>query len=168
MTRDNFNEYVRLLSRKLYGYALRILLNREEAEDAVQEIFVKLWNMREKLNEYNSIEALATTMTRNYCIDQLRKQKNPFHELNFNQDYSYVNSQTPHEQMERRESDDIIRNIIESLPDLYKIMIKLHDIEGLSYEEIADKMDYNINTLRVTISRARGLVRDEYNRIMNK
>jgi RNA polymerase sigma-70 factor (ECF subfamily) len=162
MTRDDFNEYVLQISRKLYGFAFRVLLNREEAEDAVQEIFIKLWNMGEKLEEYNNIEALATTMTRNYCIDQLRKQKHILHDQNYNQDYHFITSQSPHEQMERKESDDIIRNIIEYLPDLYKVIIKLHDIDGFSYEEIAEKTGQNINTLRVTLSRARGLVRDEY------
>jgi RNA polymerase sigma-70 factor (ECF subfamily) len=168
MTRDSFNEYVRLLNRKLYGFAFRILLNQEESEDAVQEVFIKLWNMREKLNEYSSIEALATTMTRNHCIDQLRKQKHTSHDRNYNLEYNYVTTPSPHEQMERRESDDIIRNIIESLPDQYKVIIKLHDIEGFSYEEISEKTGQNINTLRVTLSRARGVVRDEYKSIMNK
>ena len=50
MTRDDFNEYIRQNSRKLYGNAFRILLNQAEAEDAVQEIFIKLWNIRDKLN----------------------------------------------------------------------------------------------------------------------
>lgn len=168
MTRDSFNEYVRLLSRKLYSYAFRILLNQEESEDAVQEIFIKLWNMGEKLNEYNSIEALATTMTRNYCIDQLRKNKHIVNDQDyFNNDLN-IATPSPHELMVLRESDDIVRNIIEYLPDLYKVIIKLHDIEGLSYEEIAEKTGQNINTLRVTLSRARGLVRDDYKKYHEK
>ena len=75
MTRTDFNDLIQQLSRKLYGFAFRILRNQEEAEDAVQEIFIKLWKMGQKLDEYNSIDALATTMTKNYCIDQIRKQK---------------------------------------------------------------------------------------------
>jgi len=162
MSRDDFNEYVLQLSRKLYGYAFRILLKQDEAEDAVQEIFIKLWNMREKLSEYNSIEALATTMTKNHCIDQLRKQKNMFHDQSSNQDYYNISSPSPHEQMELKESDDIVRKIIENLPDIYKVVITFHDIEGFSYEEIAEKTGQNINTLRVTLSRARALIRDEF------
>ena len=164
MTRDDFNEYIRQNSRKLYGNAFRILLNQAEAEDAVQEIFIKLWNIRDKLNEYNSVEALATTMTKNYCIDQLRKQKHIFQDQHDNNDYRYPASPSPQEQMETRESDEIIRRIIDHLPDLYKVIIKLRDIEGFSYEEIAEKTGQNINTLRVTSSRARGLIRDEYNK----
>jgi RNA polymerase sigma-70 factor (ECF subfamily) len=167
MTRKDFDEYVRQQSRKLYGYAFRFLLNQEEAEDAVQEIFIKLWNMREKLNEYKSIEALATTMTKNYCIDQLRKRKHMFQDQHNNQDYNFIAYPSPHEQMETRESDDLIRRIIDHLPDTYKIVIKLRDIDGFSYEEIAEKTGQNINTLRVILSRARGLIRDEYNKYQN-
>jgi RNA polymerase sigma-70 factor, ECF subfamily len=65
MSRTDFNDLVHQLNRKLYGYAFRILRNQEEAEDAVQEVFIKLWKMNEKLSEYNSIDALATTMTKN-------------------------------------------------------------------------------------------------------
>src|SRR5450759_1353818 len=75
MTRADFNDLVRQLNRNLYGYAFRILRNQEEAEDAVQEVFIKLWNLGKKLDEYNSIGALATTMIKNFCIDQLRKKK---------------------------------------------------------------------------------------------
>lgn len=164
MTRTDFNDLVRQLSRKLYGFAFRILHNQEEAEDAVQEIFIKLWNMGEKLNEYISIDAFATTMTKNYCIDQLRKQKHGYLGEQNNQDYHFIASPSPHEQMENRESNEIIHNIINHLPDTYKVVIWLREIEGLSYEEIAEKTDRNINTLRVTLSRARRIIRDEYNK----
>jgi len=164
MSKPDFDSLVQLLNRKLYGFAFRILRNQEEAEDVVQEIFIKLWKMGEKLNDYKSIDALATTMTRNYCIDLLRKQKHSFIG-DFNIDnYQELTTSSPHEQVENRESNDIIFNIVENLPELYKVVVSLRDIEGMSYEEIAEKTDQNINTLRVTLSRARRLIRDEYNK----
>jgi RNA polymerase sigma-70 factor, ECF subfamily len=164
MTRSDFSELVKQLSRKLYAYAFRFLQNQEEAEDAVQEVFIKLWRMKEKLGEYESIEALATTMTKNYCIDQVRKHKNIFKEEYKREGYLSLISPSPQEQMENRESNDIIHNIIDHLPEIYKTIVKFKDIDGLSYEEIADKTEQNVNTLRVTISRARRLIRDEYNK----
>jgi RNA polymerase sigma-70 factor, ECF subfamily len=164
MTRMEFDHLVQQQSRKLYGFAFRILRNREEAEDVVQEIFIKLWNMGEKLDEYKSIEAFATTITRNYCIDLLRKERhNPRGEFNIAH-YDEITSPSPHEEMENRESNDIISNIIENMPETYKVIVRLRDIEGISYEEIAEKTDQNINTLRVTLSRARKFIRDEYNK----
>ncbi len=66
--------------------------------------------------------------------------------------------------MEKRESENILYHIINQLPDLYKDAIRLRELDGLSYEEIAEKTKQNINTLRVIISRARKLIRDEFNK----
>jgi RNA polymerase sigma factor (sigma-70 family) len=168
MTRSDFVDLVQQLSRKLYAYAFRFLQNQEEAEDAVQEVFIKLWKLKEKLKEYTSIDALATTMTKNYCIDQLRKQKNINKEEINRHDYLTISTPSPQEQMENRESYDIIHNIINQLPVSYKVLISLKDIEGLSYEEIAYKTEQDVNTLRVTISRARKMIRDEYNKYQHE
>jgi len=164
MTRADFNDFVQQLNRKLYGIAFRFLLNQEEAEDAVQETFIKLWKMGNKLDEYNSPDALATTMTKNYCIDQIRKKRNFIQEEDKKLEYQAVTSPTPHEQMEISETNKLIQHIINNLPETYKVLIRLRDMEGFTYEEIAEQTDQNINTLRVTISRARRLIRDEFNK----
>jgi RNA polymerase sigma-70 factor, ECF subfamily len=164
MTRDDFNDLVRQLNRYLYGYAFRILRSQEEAEDAVQEVFIKLWNLGKNIDEYESVSALATTMTKNFCIDQLRKKKRFLQEENEQPDYQNTNSSSPYEIMERRESEAILYNIIDKLPNIYKSAIRFREIDGLSYEEIADKTGQNINTLRVTLSRARKMIREEFNK----
>ena len=153
MTPADFNDLISLHSRKLFGYAFRILRNQEEAEDAVQEVFIKLWNLGRKLEEYSSIEALAVTMTKNYCLDQLRKHKYVYYEDQINQNHFLETEPSPQEQLERKETSDILNGIIEQLPDAYRNMIRLREIEGFSYEEIAKKTNQNINSLRVTISR---------------
>ncbi len=168
MTRERFNEYVLQQSRKLYGYAFRILRNQEESEDAVQEIFIKLWKMGGKLDNYSSIDALATTMIKNYCIDQIRKHKHSINDESEINDYEYKTSPSPHDQMENAESDAIVHKIIGDLDEKYRTLIELRDIEGLSYEEIAEKTGQNINSLRVTISRARGFIREEYKKYNNE
>jgi RNA polymerase sigma-70 factor (ECF subfamily) len=164
MTRERFNEYVLQQSRKLYGFAFRILRNQEESEDAVQEVFIKLWSMGEKLDNYKSIEALATTMIKNYCIDQIRKQKHILVDNENIAGYQLSPSPSPHDQLVNVEADSIIHRIIRDLDEKYRTVIELRDIEGLSYEEIAAETGQNINTLRVTISRARGFVKEEYNK----
>jgi RNA polymerase sigma-70 factor (ECF subfamily) len=164
MTRTDFNDLVRQLNRNLYGYAFRILRNQEEAEDAVQEVFIKLWNMGSKLDEYNSINALATTMIKNFCIDQIRKKKHVIHEDYERTDFHETDDSSPYKVLESRESEDIVFSIIEKLPEIYKVAIMMREMEGLAYEEIADKTQQNINTLRVTLSRARKMIRDEFNK----
>jgi RNA polymerase sigma-70 factor (ECF subfamily) len=164
MTRIDFNELVHKLSHKLYGYAFRILRNQEEAEDAVQEVFIKLWKMKEKLEEYNSIDALATTMIKNHCIDQVRKEKNIFNNDGSSQFSVTSPLPSPDQEMENRESDEIIHRIIDNLPEIYRTVIQLRDIDGFSYEEVAEKTAQTVNNLRVILSRARKQIRDEFNK----
>jgi RNA polymerase sigma-70 factor (ECF subfamily) len=66
--------------------------------------------------------------------------------------------------MENKESENIVSHIIDQLPDLYKVVIVLREFEDMSYEEIAEKTRQNINTLRVTLSRARKMIREEFNK----
>jgi RNA polymerase sigma factor (sigma-70 family) len=162
MTRTGFDELIRLHSRKLYGFAFRILRNQEEAEDAVQETFLKLWKMKDKLDDFKSIEAFATTMIRNYCIDLVRKQKTLMITDISSSDIQHHTSLSPHEEMERSESGAILEKIIEGLPEIYGIVLKMRDIDGESFEEISEKTRQNINTVRVTLSRARKMIRDLY------
>ena len=164
MTRTDFNDLIRQQSRNLSGIAFRILRSQEEAEDAVQEVFIKLWKQGSKIDEYNNINAVAVTMLKNFCIDQIRKKKHFIREDPENQYILNIDNSSPYDLMEKRETENILYHIIDQLPDLYKDAIRLREIDGLSYEEIAEKTKQNINTLRVTISRARKLIRDEFNK----
>jgi RNA polymerase sigma factor (sigma-70 family) len=168
MILSDFNELVSKQSRQLFRYAFRILANREEAEDAVQEVFIKLWGMGEKLDRYSSIEALAVTMTKNYCIDQLRKRRYAKESEQDHQSFFMAPDPSPHEQMERRESSETIIAIIADLPAVYREMAQMRDMEGFSYEEIAEKTGQNVNTIRVTLSRARKIIRDKFIKYQNE
>lgn len=168
MTRTDFNNLVLRISGRLYGHAYRILRNQEGSEDAVQDVFVKLWKMNDRLGEYNSVEALAITMVKNSSIDQLRKQK--YSETSDIDTLSlYMNPElSPHDKLERAESAIMIDNIINNLPEIYREIIHYRDIDDLSYEEIAEKTGQNVNTLRVNISRARKIIREKYNNYFNE
>jgi RNA polymerase sigma-70 factor (ECF subfamily) len=164
MLKADFNDLVRQQNRNLYGIAFRILRSQEEAEDAVQEVFIKLWNMGSKLDDYVNITALAVTMTKNLCIDQLRKKKHFVRDETGKFEFNAVDDASPFEILQSNESGNILKKIIDSLPEIYSSLIRLREIDGLSYEEIAQKTEQNINTLRVTLSRARKMIRDEYNK----
>lgn len=162
MTRTEFDNLVVTSGRKLYGQACRILGDREESEDAVQEVFVRLWKMNMRLDEYESVEALAMTMVKNYSIDQLRKRR--FIDQGGESALSIMrdSAPSPQELIERQETSEIMFRIIGKLPDPYREVIRMRDIEELSFEEIAGITGQNINNLRVSLSRARKYVRDEF------
>ncbi len=168
MTRTDFDNLVMSISGRLYVYAFRMLRNQQSSEDAVQDVFVKLWKMNQRLETYGSIEALAITMVKNQCIDQLRRMK-----LAGADEIEIMNPRSdpgpsPQEKMEREETMRLLERIIGELPQIYRETVKFRDIDGLSYEEIAEKTGQNINTIRVNLSRARKIIRDKYKKCRNE
>jgi RNA polymerase sigma-70 factor (ECF subfamily) len=168
MTRNEFNDIIHNNYRRLYIIAFRILRNQQEAEDVVQEVFIKMWKMKEKLDQYDDAGALAITITRNNCIDILRKWKHIDSEKDGTSVLNMDLSPSPHEQMVNTETSSILNRIIEDLPSNIGKIVRMREIEGLSYEEISLKTETNINSLRVTLSRARSIIRDKYIRYTNE
>ena len=162
MTRDEFNNIIHKHNRKLFAIAFRILRNRQEAEDVVQDVFLKMWMMGKKLDEYNDLCALGVTMTKNSCLDMLRKWKHINSDPDIMISANADPSPSPFEQIVSAEDENILAGIIEELPPLYRDLVQLREINGLSYEEISAMNDVNINTLRVTLSRARQMIREKY------
>jgi RNA polymerase sigma-70 factor (ECF subfamily) len=162
MTRDTFDDIIHKYNRKLFALAFRMLRNRQEAEDVVQDVFLKMWMMGNKLDKYNDICALAMTMTRNNCLDMLRKWKHIDNDTYGPLTMDADPSPSPYDKMVTAEDESILDRIIEELPPLYRDLVQLREINGLSYEEIAGKNNVNINTLRVTLSRARKMIKEKY------
>ena len=146
------------LKNKLFRLANRLLGDPEDAQDIVQETFIKLWNRREKLDEYRSVEALAMVTTRNLCLDKLKAKRYPTEKL------ENLKSDIPEPGTEMRtdltELTEKIKEIIRSLPEQMKTIMQLRDIEGYDFEEIAEIMEMNENAIRVSLSRARKKVRE--------
>jgi RNA polymerase sigma-70 factor (ECF subfamily) len=162
MTREAFNDIIHEQYRRLYFIAFRILSNSQEAEDVVQDVFMKMWMMKEKLDKYNDIGALAVTITRNNSIDMLRRWKH-IDDNNYNPEIlSQELTLSPHDLLVNTESADILNKIIEGLPANFREIIRLREVDCLSYEEIAGKTNININNLRVILSRARRIIKEKY------
>ncbi len=162
MTRDAFNEIIHKYNRKLFAIAFRLLRNRQEAEDVVQDVFVKMWTMGNKLDKYNDICALGVTMTKNNCLDMLRKWKHISSDKDGSVPVDADPSPSPYDKIVSAEDECILYRIIDDLPPLYRDIVQLREINGLSYEEISGINNVNINTLRVTLSRARQIIKEKY------
>ena len=109
---------------------------------------------------------LAKTTIKNLCIDQIRKNKTIGSEQGYKNYLLYSEDPNPDEELQINEAAQILNSIIERLPVVYRDIIKHREIDGISYEEIAIKTNQNINTLRVTLSRARKMIRDEYKKCL--
>lgn len=148
---------------KLYRLALSLLCSRQEAEDTLQDTFLKLWHMREKLSNYNSVEALAVTMTKNLCLDKLRSYR---HKNRDGSEFETVNIQSdfrdPAATIELSESSATIHRLIRALPDKQRLVMQLRDVGQYSYDEIEELTGLDRNNIRVNLSRARKNVRQQY------
>lgn len=148
---------------KLFRLSLSLLSDRQEAEDTVQDAFLKLWNMREKLTEYNSVEALAVTMTKNLCLDKLRSYRHRKQDANeLETMHLSTESPDPARNTELSESSASIQRLIQTLPDQQRLIMHLRDIEQYSYDEIEELTGLARNNIRVNLSRARKSVRQQY------
>lgn len=142
---------------KLYRLAKRLLVSREEAEDATQEILMKLWTKNEEMGRLKSVEAFAMTMTKNFCLDRLKsKQAGNLKLVHSN----YKDEKTSlQKQLEAEDSVDWVERIMEELPEQQKMVLQLRDVEEYDYDEISELLDMKPSTVRVALSRARKTVR---------
>ena len=160
MKSSEFKLLVMPHSSRLYRMAFRLMNNREEAEDIVQEVYVKLWGMRNELNNYNSIEALAVRITRNLCLDKLRRRKVNQNAMKAEQMKEGMHSVSPAEKLEKKEEAEMIHTLIAALPEPQRSLVHLRHLEGKEYEEISEMVNMNVNAIRVSISRARKQMRE--------
>ena len=76
MKQQGFLDKINPVKDKMYRLALRLLVSKEAAEDATQDVILKLWNQKHKFKDYTNLEAFAITVTKNYCLDELKAKKN--------------------------------------------------------------------------------------------
>ena len=143
---------------KLFRIAKRLLVSHEEAEDATQEVIVKLWNRKDRLNEYKSVEALAVTMTKNYCLDQLKSKRAQNLKL-VHSNYRDWNAGIE-QKIDAEDDTNWISTIVEKLPENQKLVFQLRDIEGHEFEEIATMLEISEINARVLLSRARKTIKE--------
>lgn len=158
MNQQEFLDIVLPVKDKLYRLAKRLLVSSDEAEDAVQEVFLKLWKGKEKIKEYKNPEAFAFTMVKNYCLDRLKsKQAGNLKIVHSN----YKNQENLERRVEANEGVSMVFKIMDTLPEKQKMVMQLRDIEQLDFSEISEILDMNPSTIRVTLSRARKTVREQ-------
>lgn len=158
MQKNEFVDIVMPIKDKLYRMAKRILVSHDEAEDAVQEVFLKLWNGRESIKKYSKPEAFAMTMTKNYCLDRL-KSKQASNLTIVHQNYKNYDARTE-DQVEAKDGVGMVFEVMKQLPEQQRIILQLRDIEEYEYSEIAEVMEMNETAIRVNLSRARKTVRE--------
>ena len=152
MENISFRTTVLPLSDKLYRLALRITMNKAEAEDVVQDTLLKVWERREEWEQINNLEAFAIATCRNRALDVAKRVGRKTEKLD---EMAHFSSQTPHEQLEASEEISLVKRLMDDLPEVQRTIMLLRDIEGKTYQEIAETMDINETQVKVYLHRAR-------------
>jgi len=148
------------LREKLQYFSRKLTKNEADAEDIAQETFLKLWDMRGKLDEYNSVEALAMQITKNLSLDKIKCRKPQGNEIETI--YAASEHRTPAEELEERDAVRCIRQLVEQLPYLQRTIMRMKDIEGYELSEIASITGSQIEAVRTNLSRARKKVKEQF------
>lgn len=159
MTQKEFLNQVMPFKDKVYRLAKRLLVSTDEAEDATQELFVKLWKKKEEIVSLKSVEAYAMTLTKNYCLDRLKsKQAGNLKLVHSN----YIEKDTSlDKRVELENSVHIVKRLMNQLPEQQRIIIQLRDVEEYEYDEICEILNMNQTAVRVALSRARKTIREQ-------
>lgn len=130
----------------------RMLGNKEDAHDAVQEVMLKLWDKRKQLNNHPNVTGFVLLTARNHCLDLLKKR----HPLFVNAaDYESADHHNSQKEIEWKELNGIIREMLMELPESQREVLAMRDLDGLEFSEIADSTGLKIEHVRVLLSRAR-------------
>ena len=134
--------------------------DHEEANDIVQEVMIKVWNRRDSIETLNNTEAWCMQITKNLCYDKIKSKA---YQTNVAIPENWEisdNRNTPENHTERSDAMKQIHQFINQLPDKQKLVMQLRDIEGLSYKEISEALEIDLNQVKVNLFRARKTVRE--------
>jgi RNA polymerase sigma factor (sigma-70 family) len=164
---DAFNELVLAYQQQVYNLAYRIMGDPASAADAAQEAFISAFQNIGRFRG-GSFRSYLLRIVSNRCYDELRRRKRrpatsfeDFGEVDEDANPALVNGgERPEEYAERQEMARVIQAGIETLPPDQRITLALSDVQGLSYQEIAEVTSVSLGTVKSRLARARGKLRD--------
>jgi len=157
MDTKQFQQQILPLTDRIFPLARRLLGNACDAEDLVQEVLLKLWDNRDKLDHHENPIGYILFTTRNACLDKLKKKKPKRMSVNM----SYHTSQNIAKVYEDNEAVAIIQRIMVDLSEQQRTVIELRDFDGFELVEIAESMQLEVSYVRVLLSRARKIIREK-------
>jgi RNA polymerase sigma-70 factor (ECF subfamily) len=166
MEQEQFKKEVLPVREQLLVYARRLLDNKSDAEDIIQEVFLKLWCMRNELNKYNSISALSVKITKHLCLNMLKANQRQREDLDVL--VSTNENLLPDYQLEQKDQIEQVLRIIDQLPGLQQIILRMKHLEGFEIEEIAGITGSNVEAVRMNLSRARKKVKELFFKMEKK
>jgi RNA polymerase sigma factor (sigma-70 family) len=166
MSLSRFLSQVVPIRQKLYRFAYHLLGNEEDARDIIQDVMVKVWQQQNRMAELDNMEAWCMTIVRNLSLDRMKSRKyRRSEDLDRAGEVAAVHQQSPHMAAERQDTMNRVHSTIAELPEKYRTIIQLRDIDGHSYQEIADILAIELGDVKVNLHRARKAVREKLQKL---
>ncbi len=162
--RAAFNVLVETYQSKIINMAYGMLSSQEDAYDAAQEVFIKVYRNLDRFEGKSSLSTWIYRITVNVCNDFLRKRTRTAPTVSIYPDSDDDDDRpmelkdsapTPHERVEMTETQELVRKALDELSDEFKTVITLYDLEGLSYDEISEILKCPVGTIKSRLNRAR-------------
>lgn len=153
-----FKEKIFILKDELFRFAKRFLQSEDEAADAVQEQMLKFWQIRDELYKKENLRAFLLKCLRNDCLNRLKH-----HEMKLN--FQKNNTQAEHYTNGYDNMQEILKKMMDSLPEKQRMVMHLKDVEEFDNQEIAEILNMAEAAVRVNLMRARQKMRDAVNRL---
>jgi len=152
-----FEEIYRGTSGFVYGTAFRVTMNKSDAEDITQEVFVKLYDNLKKFEFRSSFKTWVYRITVNAAINFIKRvKKNTGKNINLDmQIIASLKNEGSQSELEQKDLQGLVDSLLKELNYEQRACIVLREIEGLSYKDIAEALKININTVRSRLKRAR-------------
>lgn len=162
---EAFNRLMEQHERRMYAVALRMCANREDAQDCLQEAMLRVYRAIGSFKGESSFSTWVYRITMNTCLDELRRRKNKQSaSLDDLLDEGWApadDRSSPEKHAMRAETARTLRQTIQELPEDMRAAVVLRDIQGYTYEEIAQILDINVGTIKSRISRGREKLREK-------
>lgn len=156
-----FLDQIQGIRDRVFRVAKRILISKEEAEDATQEVILKLWNMeKSKRKSFNNLEAYTITMTKNHCLDRIKSKQAQV--LSLNEQFQSQPSPSLQKQIEVSNEMEWVVKLIDQLPERERMILQLREIEQYEFDQIASLMEIPEGTVRVYLSRIRKKIKKQF------
>lgn len=158
--RYQYKQVLNAHQAQLYGYALYFLRNRDDADDVVQETFIRLWNSWHEIDQ-KKVKGWLMKVNHNLCIDYARRRNLTIHRFSSVYSDPFLDLQdesheaNPEHAYQLSETQKLLLESLDTLPDPTKSMMLMHYFQGMKLTEISEIMDLNLNTVKVTVLRGR-------------
>jgi RNA polymerase sigma-70 factor (ECF subfamily) len=163
MDKTAFEQQARTWRQKALSVSMSYGAGRDEAEDIAQDVMLRLWQMHDELERYDSIEALAALMARHLLINHQRRRRPEMLE-----EAKIVSVTTsPHEQLEMKEDDKWLTKRLEQLPTTQRTLLYMRQVERHTHEEIAQLLGIETTSVSTLLARARRTLLEEIKRRNN-